>query len=181
MQYAGLELHQVEKPWIDGSSGLYFEDHGLAKRWYDLYIEQQPERTINNIRYYNYEREEDRLRAEFTAKHNLVQKDAFDTRFGKLISPHHKAKSIEWGKTGKHASPATEWFDHDELFWDRTNKRYVLTTQPYDVSLERFKLLEKYCQERGLELSISYTEAWHYQGLCPLITIFGRPVKRNVN
>ncbi len=66
---------------------------------------------------------------------------------------------------------ALGWFDHTKLFHHKESQNYVLTTQPYDLTLEQFQALERFCQEQGLACRISYTEAWWYPGSTPLVIV----------
>ena len=61
------------------------------------------------------------------------------------------------------------WFDHVQLFWLPGAREYILTSQPYDVTLEKFKAMERFAALHGLAVSISIEDAWHYPGATPLI------------
>lgn len=65
------------------------------------------------------------------------------------------------------------WFDHTNIFYHKPTESYVLTVQPYNLSLEDFQALEQYCQEEGFSCYIDYNDAWWYPGRTPLI-MFGR-------
>lgn len=62
-------------------------------------------------------------------------------------------------------------FDHEYLFFSSKLGIYILTTQPYNLSLSRFVEFEEYCAGRLLQVYIDYDDAWHYPGSCPLIAI----------
>ena len=81
-----------------------------------------------------------------------------------MYGPGHPQKAVCLAKEEKR-----KWFDHRKMFWLPAEHRYILTTQPYNVSLDNFKEMELFAAENGLEVNISIADAWWYPGLTPLI------------
>lgn len=169
MVYAGLEL-------VERSEEYFFEDSQLWEAWHNQHLTSQPDQKAERLQYRQRTQAQQALRKTFMDKHGLKETKFKGDRFRKLVNPKAGVKRDDYGHDAKYDNPATKWFDHDELFYDPTNQRYVLTTQPYDLSLDKFKQLEQYCAGRGIALAVSYQDAWHYPGRCPLVVLFGRSV-----
>lgn len=152
MRYRGIEL--VEKP--DGD--WYFEDGALA--------------SAHDPRGPDLQR-----RAEW-----MTRIGAVECRAKRCLSTlskvrYGRAHSCGAAHAGRKANPlcvATkekhEWFDHIEMFLTPARYEYVLTSQPYRVTLTEFRKMEGFARLYGLTVDISITDAWWYPGRTPLIT-----------
>ena len=74
-----------------------------------------------------------------------------------------------WKHVCKAISEHYEWFDHYKLFWLPAERQYIMTAQPYSVSLESFKEMELFAAKHKLEVDISIADAWWFPGATPLI------------
>lgn len=142
MIYQGLQLYEHQ-------GKFYFEDPSLSKN--------------HNGRPGSYE--------AFLQKYNLkitsVRTPTLNHLYtGRPIWENHTKKALSDMKS-KHSW----WLDHEKLFYHSKSKGYVLTTQPYNLTLELFQELEQFCQNNHLRCFISYEDAWHYPGKTPLIAI----------
>lgn len=63
-----------------------------------------------------------------------------------------------------------ECFDHVELFYRPSSKRYVLISQPYDMTTEHFAALQAGLMPLGMTASLSW-DGWHFPAACPLVVI----------
>ena len=61
------------------------------------------------------------------------------------------------------------WFDHYVLFWLSSQQQYILTSQPYGVSLTEYQAMEQFATNHEMLTTISLEDAWWYPGLTPLI------------
>ena len=61
------------------------------------------------------------------------------------------------------------WFDHWKMFWLLKEKEYVITAQPYNVTLGAVHEMEAFAKEHGLVVAVSIEDAWWYPGLTTLI------------
>ncbi len=143
MQYRDIELHERDGEW-------FFEDGALA--------------STHNPKHSDQVR-----RSVWMAREDAVECQA-QPCLGKVAS----GKSHNCGPFGDaplcaaiRARPT--WFSHIEMFWIPARHEYVLTSQPYSVSLTEFRKMEMFAKLYGLELSISLADAWWYPGRTPLI------------
>jgi hypothetical protein len=170
MEYAGLSMVEHDGIW-------YFEDIALASAYFEQYLVRIDDKKEGRRRHLLESTERRRKNDAFMKTHDLVRKDLRMWQLRLVANPNFRPGRYGYDMYSKHEDDATKWFDHDALFWNKANQRYVLTTQPYDVSLEKFKMLEQYCSDRAIRLTISYTDAWHYPGRCPLIVLCGKSKK----
>lgn len=122
---------------------------------------------------------------------NLAKRDAFLQKYGLRLSTVSNA-SINYLFTGRASykrggyggysrknlsddkaeyPEAFGWFDHTKLLYHPTTRQYLITTQPYNLTLQKYQSLEQFCEERGLACRISYDEAWWYPGSTPLVVL----------
>lgn len=66
----------------------------------------------------------------------------------------------------------TEWFDHQDTFYHRASKRYVMISQPYDLTEESLQRLREFCAQWNITVELSW-EGWHYPSRCPLLVFRG--------
>lgn len=70
-----------------------------------------------------------------------------------------------------------EWYLKDHYKLAVKNRKYIFITQPYWPSLDAYKALERKFTSIGLYVDISYKDAWHNPGACPLIVISQFPIE----
>lgn len=149
VRYKGIELREVNGEW-------YFEDWALAETHDGK--ENMP-----------------KLKA-WMDKAGVVDSHGYIFCLGKVLygrahtcaayyGPWRKAKPV--CEVSKQKSNA--WFDHARMFWSPSRREYVLTAQPYDVSLDKYQAMERFASEHGLTVEISLEDAWWYPGRTPLI------------
>lgn len=149
MQYAGLELRET-----DGT--YYFEDPTLAK----THAGKCPNRA---------------LREKFMQQHLLKESHSRKHPSWVAVLPADVRRSMREHGYSNFFAPSPEFavmerlHDHAKLFV--MAGQYVYTTQPYDVSLEKYQQMEALFQDYGLHVDISYQDAWHYPGKTPLIVV----------
>lgn len=62
--------------------------------------------------------------------------------------------------------------DHTDV-WIRQGKPYCITTQPYSLSSEKLKDMLEFCEEWGLEFTVSGL-SWHYPGWTSLVIFWAK-------
>jgi|694.fasta_scaffold35688_3 hypothetical protein len=66
---------------------------------------------------------------------------------------------------------------HDHYALYLKQGRYIYTTQPYDLSLDKYMAVEAAWRTHGLFVDISYYDAWWYPGRTPLVVISQFPIE----
>ncbi len=150
MQYRDIELYEREGEW-------FFEDGALA--------------ATHDAHGPNLQR-----RAEWMARTGAVECRAKRCLSTLSKTRYGRAHSCGAAYAGRNPNPLCvvtkekrEWFDHIEMFLIPARYEYVLTSQPYNVTLTEFRKMEAFAAEHSLELSISLADAWWYPGRTPLI------------
>lgn len=150
MEYRDLPLHEH-------NGKFYFEDPELAK--------------THDGKSKNIEKQK-----KFLKRYRLHESAASSPSISYLVTGRptyvQGIKKTIWDER-KRTPTVFDWFDHVAMLYHKPTKSYVLTIQPYDVTLEKFQALEQYCQERRFSCYVDYNDAWWYPGRTPLI-VFGR-------
>lgn len=164
MNHRGIEL-------VENKGKYYFEDPTLERER----PTPMPERGTRQYRaWVRHERDDTaRQRQAWMDSVGAVHSEA--VRCLCKVAGGRRSKCGLWG--GYSRKPLCEvsskqghsWFDHAELFWLPATQEYVLTGQPYDVSMGKVREMEDVARKHGLELTISMTDAWHNPGRCPLL------------
>jgi hypothetical protein len=152
MKYTGIELLQY-------NGRHYFEDDTLAAK--------HDRRGPNEAK-----------REAFIAKHGLrLSHSRVYPRWLALLPRGMKRCGFysRWqGPAEAHQVMSYRVVDHDVLFV--RNGGYIYTTQPYDLTLDKYQAVERYWLGLGLFVGISVQDAWWYPGRTPLIVIAEQPI-----
>lgn len=149
MEYAGLKLTESNGKWIFTDEELASLHHKQSAR-YDLFD-------------------------TFIKKYFLKEsKSNIYPGWGKLVptqyrSKYHKLRTNQYEEKDD-LKIMLDIDDHTKLFYSSKNN-YVYTTQPYDLTLERFQEFESVWVNMGVYVNISYKNAWWFPGKTPLITL----------
>lgn len=91
----------------------------------------------------------------------------------RLLAPNgseiRRLKYGDWQYPELHNS---RWFDHVETFYHRQSKRYVMTSQPYDLTSESLEQLKAFCAQWHISVELTW-DGWHYPSRCPLLIFRG--------
>lgn len=156
MQYRGLTL-------VEHDGSYYFEDRELAAK-HDRKSEDSEKREAFLQKYGL------RVSSATPSLNHLTKGRVGLQRAGMAGGFTYRTISDE-----RSTHPAAiGWFDHTKLLYHPSPRRYVITTQPYGLTLEKFQALEAFCAERDLACWISITEAWWYPGSTPLVVLAHR-------
>ena len=156
MRYKGFDLveHKGERPWR--RTGWYFEHPALAET-------------------HDGKSNETKCKA-WMEKAGIVDSRGYGFCLGKVLygRGHSCGHMYGLGVKDKPVCQASrqkshEWFDHTRMFWSPNRREYVLTAQPYNVSLDKYQEMERFASEHGLTVEISLEDAWWYPGRTPLI------------
>ena len=103
------------------------------------------------------ERWKNRKKAETLQKYGLVETDvSWSFSINRLLSGRKS-----WKEECNHyfrSQPALRWFDHTYTFWHPETQKYVMITFPYDLTMDDYQALEKFCKENGLACHINLEE-----------------------
>jgi hypothetical protein len=104
----------------------------------------------------------------------------------KVAKPGHSCNTWKWqGHFCSHASALLgedlpgyslrhHWHDHIFFFYHPASKGYVLTSQPYDLTVEVFDLLQQRLAHGGIDVRLEMDSAWWYPGHTPLLSFWRR-------
>jgi len=160
MTYAGVELHER-------NGKFYFEDPVLAEKHVEKTDKQGPDK--------------DKL-AEFMLRHDL--KESYAYRFAswdKMLPVKQKnrfrSRSAEefysqYGELDRFDKLA----DHQKIFVNNQGERFYFT-QPYQITVEKYQIMERAWRSLGLLIDISIKDAWYYPGKTPLIVVSKTPLE----
>lgn len=153
MRYAGVELREHE-------GNYYFDDLTLAS---------EHDRRGPNLH----------LREAFIQKHSLRESKSRAFPKWLVLLPkgmRHIQSYFRHNEGPEEAHKIMERVD-DHYYLFVRNGKYVYTTQPYNLHLEKYKAVEDYWRGLGLFVDISIKDAWWYPGRAPLIVIAQEPLE----
>ena len=157
MKYAGLTLEEK-------NGEFYFQNRALATTHHGKYADMEKRSRFMR----NYELEE--KRTAYTAIRHVIKKSRKEIR-QILKVPHVYVYSTSLHEETKLYPGALRWFDHTEMFRHKPSRSYLITTQPYGLTIDKYNALEKLCEKLEIGWSISYFDAWHYPGNTPLVVM----------
>lgn len=157
MEYANLKLTEKEGKWyfIDEMLSATHDRKGMRNDLYQKFLDTHGLRESNSSLY---------------------------PEWGMMIPKEHRPKyrvknSNHFREIGEMALMSSLVADHGKLL--HKGKQYVYTMQPYGLSLDTYQQLESVWGAWGLNIDISYVDAWWYPGSTPLVVISQFPIKLN--